>query len=445
MADGLTEAVINTLSQVPGLRVVPRSTAFQYKGRELDVTNVALALNVRSIVTGRVVTHADLVTIQAELIDAATEAQVWGHQYRCSMSEVLAFEDDAAKQIAMALNVRFSLAELKRLRRRATLDTKAYHEYLRGRHQWARYTGEGLLQAIGHFERAIDSDPAFALAWSGLAEALVLAGFYAFVGPADAMARGMQAAQRALDLDPTLGEAHAAIGFARLFSEWDGEGAEAALHRAVEINPHLAIAHAYLGLVLDSRGRRSEAVAATQRACELEPFSLMTGLLRGWVLWHCGEYEAALTQAHRLVEHDEASAGAHAISILCHEALGRLDRAADEWALGVDVFGQGQDRDRRLKTALTRNGSMGYWEERLALARGVSGSANGVALLAQAQALAALGRLDEGLAVLDGLVTARFPQAVFLGMVPFVQAYQSHPGFSALLERVGMLKVQTAR
>lgn len=438
LADGLTESVINSLSQVPGLRVVPRSTAFQFKGRDLDIPSVALALNVRSIVTGRVVRRAEVVTIQAELVDAETQGQVWGHQYRYSMAEVLAFEDEVAEQIAKALNVRFSHDEVKRLRRRQTLDTKAYHEYLRGRHQWSRWTPEGVMQAIGHFERAIDADPTFALAWSGLADALILAGYYSFIAPADGMARGMQAARRALDLDPTLAEAHAAIGFALLFSELDWEGAEAATRRAVEINPRLAVGHAYLGLVLGYRGRRSEAISATQRACDLEPFSLVTRLLRGWVLWQCGEYEASRNQAQRLLARDEGCAEAHAMSIMCLEALGRLDLAADEWALGVAVFSQGQDRDGRLKTALATRGPTGYWEERLALARGASDSTNGLARLAQALALAALGRLTEGLEVLDEIVTAHMAAAAVVGVVPFLHSYQAHPEYSALLERVGL-------
>ena len=230
-----------------GLRVVPRSTAFRYKGRDLDVTNVGLALNVRSIVSGRILKRGELVTIQAELIDVATQAQVWGHQYRYSMSDLQAFDDEAAQHIIEALAVHLSRDHVKRLRRRQTLDSEAYHEYLRGRHHWVRWNAESMANAIAHFERAIECDPTFALGWSGLGEALVVGGYFAFIPPADALARGLKAARRAADLDPSLAEAHASVGLAMLLVERDWERAESEIRSSIEINHHLAVGQAYSG------------------------------------------------------------------------------------------------------------------------------------------------------------------------------------------------------
>jgi serine/threonine protein kinase/tetratricopeptide (TPR) repeat protein len=438
LADGLTEAVINSLAQVPRLRIVPRSTVFQYKGRDLDLMGIALALNVRSLVTGRVVARAETLTVQAELIDTATAAQVWGHQYRHAMSDVLAIEEEIAKHITEALSLRLSGEQRKRLKRRSTADTEAYHEYLRGRHQWGRWSADGFARAIEHFERAIDRDPAFALAWTGLADALIVAGYYGFMTPDQTMPRGLQAARRALDLDPDLAEAHAAMGFALLFVEWDWKGAEAALAKAVECNPRLAVGHAYQALLLVARRRYGEAAAAARRALDLEPVSVLMNQIRCWVLFLSGQYEAALAQARHVVDLDAGFVEAHSMVISCNELLGRLERAADEWALGLPVFGQLRDGAGRMKRALEARGPEGYWAERLALAREIPESAGGSSLLAQAVALVQLGRLDETVALLEMIVATRHPHAIFLAAHPFADFLREHAGFRTLLGKIGL-------
>jgi TolB-like protein/predicted Ser/Thr protein kinase len=442
LGDGLTESVINSLSQVPGLRVVPRSTVFEYKGRTRDLTSIGLALNVRSLVTGRVVKRGEDVAIQAELVDTATEAQIWGHQYHHSMSGVLAFDEEIARHITEALNLHLSREQKKRLTRRHTADTKSYHEYLRGRHEWARWTPDGFAKAIEHFEGSIDRDSTFALAWSGLAEALVIAGFYSGIAADDkGMARGLQAARRALELDPNLAEAHAAMGFALMFSEWDWSGAEAAMRSAVSINARLAVGHAYLGLLLAARGRHDEAIASAQRASDLEPFSPLMNQMRCWVLFFSGHYEAALDQALRVLAQDKGFAVARSMVIVCNEWLGRLDKAASEWAGGFAVLGQGQDTAARarMKTALAARGPKGYWEERLVLASETPVRAGGLPRLLQAVSSAHLGRLDDAMALLDEIVTARQPQAALLGSAPFLDVFRSDSRYTKLLERIGLV------
>jgi serine/threonine protein kinase len=445
LADGLTESVINRLSQVPGLRVVPRSTVFEYKGSTRDLTGIALALNARSLVTGRVVKRGEDVAIQAELVDTATDAQIWGHQYHHSMSGVLAFDEEIAGHITEALNVHLSRDQKKRLTRRHTADTKSYHEYLRGRHEWARWTPDGFAKAVEHFERSIDSDPAFALAWSGLAEALVIAEFYSVITHDNGMTRGLQAARRALELDANLAEAHAAMGFALLFAEWDWPGAEAAMRSAVSINPRLAVGHAYLGLLLATRGRHDEAIASAQRASDLEPFSPLMNQMRCWVLYFSGHYEAALDQAQRVLAQDKGFDVARSMVIICNEWLGRLDKAASEWARGFAVLGQGQDTaaTARVRTALAARGTKGYWEERLALAREAPVREGGLPRLLQAVASAHLGRLDEAMALLDEIVKACQPQSVLLGSVPFLDVFHKDPRYMKLIERVGLASAET--
>ena len=178
LSDGITESIINSLSQLPKLRVVPRSTVFAYKGVAVNPRSVGLALNVDSLVTGRVTQQGSLLNVQAELVDVATETQVWGDQYRHPVSDLISLQEQIAWQISEALRIRLSAPQKKRFRKRATGSGEAYQAYLRGRHEWSKWRAEGFRSAIGHFETAISIDPKYALAYAGLPETYGALGYY---------------------------------------------------------------------------------------------------------------------------------------------------------------------------------------------------------------------------------------------------------------------------
>ncbi|MEP6918996.1 MAG: protein kinase, partial [Acidobacteriota bacterium] len=201
LSDGVTESIINSLSQLQGLRVVPRSLVFRYKGLQMDPATVGLALNARTILTGRVSQRDGVLTIQAELVDTATESQLWGEQFRQRTSELLAIQEEIAWQISEALRLKLTGEQKKKLRKPQTVNPDAYQEYLRGRYHWHNFSPESLRRAREHFERAIALDPAYALAYAGLGDAFGVMSYYGFMAPGDGFPLAAAAARRAIALD----------------------------------------------------------------------------------------------------------------------------------------------------------------------------------------------------------------------------------------------------
>ncbi len=226
VADGITESIINSLSQLAGLRVVPRSLVFRYKGLQADPATVGLALNARTILTGRVVQHGDILNIQAELVDTQTESQLWGEQFRQNTRDLVTVQEEIAWQISEALRLKLTGEQKKKLRKRTTVDPDAYQEYLRGRYHWNNFSPDSLKRARDHFERAVSLDPTYAPAYAGLGDAFGAMAYYGFVAPADGFPRAAAAARRAIELDPEIADAHVALGIERLFWGWDWVAAE---------------------------------------------------------------------------------------------------------------------------------------------------------------------------------------------------------------------------
>ncbi len=221
LTDGITESIINSLSQLSGLRVVPRSLVFRYKGLQADPATVGLALNARTILTGRVVQHGEVLSIQAELVDTANESQLWGERFRQNTRDLVTVQEEIAWQISEALRLKLTGAQKKRLRRRPTVNVEANQEYLRGRHHWNTWTPDAFRRALEHFERAIAHDPLYALAYAGLGDAYGAMSYYGLIAPADGFPRARAAAVRALELDPEIGDPLVTLAIERLFWGWD--------------------------------------------------------------------------------------------------------------------------------------------------------------------------------------------------------------------------------
>ena len=223
---------------------------------------MGLALNVDSLVTGRVMQQGSLLNIQAELVDVATETQVWGDQYRHPVSELIPLQEQIAWQISEALRIRLSAPEKKRLRKRATGSGEAYQEYLRGRHEWSKWRAEGFRKAIGHFEAAISIDPKYARAYAGLAETYGALGYYGHLADRRRDDARLGRRLRRTRSRPGLAEAHAAMGICRMFHSWDWIGAEHALRKGLELEPRNPTIHMYIGLLHTALGRHEEALAS---------------------------------------------------------------------------------------------------------------------------------------------------------------------------------------
>ena len=274
-SDGMTEELINALSRVPGLRVVSRTSAFTFKGRQVDVREVGQRLNVGTVLEGSVRRWADRLRVTAQLIDAADGYHLWSDSYERKLADVFVLQEELAQSIVRSLPLAPSRSTPEVLVRPSTSATEAYTLYLRGRFFALKRTVEGLVTGIGLFEQAIQQDPGYALAHAGLAECWVLRGFEEFgdLAPLEAMPRAKVAAQRALELDPKLAEGYTWSGVLSFLFDWDPVAAESFFRRAIELRPDYSLAHAWYAVFLMARGRHDEAIARSGHAAELDPLA----------------------------------------------------------------------------------------------------------------------------------------------------------------------------
>jgi TolB-like protein/Tfp pilus assembly protein PilF len=304
LSDGITENLINNLSQLPKLRVVPRTVALSYKGKDMDPRTLGRDLHVRAILTGRVVHRGDSLNIQTELVDVGAVSQLWGQQYDRRFSEILTVQEDIAKQVSEKLHLRPSGEEQKRLAKRYTEDTEAYQFYLKGRYYWNRRTGDLLKKANEYFQQAIEKDPAYGLAYAGLAESYGLFGFYEVLPPGESCPKAKAAAAKALGIDETMAEAHAGLGWIKMTCDWDWQGSEREFKRALEINPNDGTARQWYGQYFVARGRLDEGIAEERRALEAEPLLLAISLTLGTSLERARRYDQAIEELRKTLDMD---------------------------------------------------------------------------------------------------------------------------------------------
>jgi len=313
LSDGITESLINNLSQLPNLRVMARSTVFRYKGKDTDPQKIGNDLHVEAVLSGRLLQQGKMLIIQADLVDVKTGAQLWGGQFNRNAEDVLALQDELSKEIAEKLRLKLTGEDKQRLARRNTNDAEAYRLYLKGRYYWNKRSPEGIQEAINYFQRAIEEDPTYALAYAGLADAYVYLSFFNVVPPQDAMPRAKTAAAKALEIDDQLAEAHVSLGYISYAYEWDWPGAEMHFDRALALNPAYVRAHIFYPLYLSSRGRSQEALAVANSALALDPASPNLSHNLAVQLYLARLFDQAIEQCHRTLEIDPNFAVAYAV------------------------------------------------------------------------------------------------------------------------------------
>jgi eukaryotic-like serine/threonine-protein kinase len=302
LSDGITDTLINSLSQLRRLRVVPRSLTFRHKGREVDLQRVGGELNARAVLTGRVMQRGDTLLISTELMDVAKLSQLWGAQYNRKMADILVLQEEIAREIAEKLRLQLTGEERKRLTKRATGNMEGYQIYLKGRFWLGKRTPEGLGKAIEYFQQAIAKDPTYALAYAGLAECYSWLPALAFVPPKEAYPRAKEAALKALEIDDTLAEAHTSLAQVKVSQDWDWSGGEREFQRAIALNPDYAMAHFWYGWTLANMGRSEESIAEMKRALELDSLSLEVNWFLGAVYLFARQYDQAIEQCRRTLE-----------------------------------------------------------------------------------------------------------------------------------------------
>jgi TolB-like protein/Tfp pilus assembly protein PilF len=297
LSDGITEVLINSLSRLPALKVLARTTVFRYKGTS-DPIRAARELRVRALLTGKVMLHGDTLIIQADLVDVASGAQLWGEQYNRKLSDLPSMQEEIATRISETLRPRFFGEQQQRLARRSTSDPEAYQLYLRARFQLNKLTEEDLRAGIEYLNRAIARDPGFALAYVGLSDTYGLLG-QTYVPQQQVAALAKAAFEKALELDDTLPEAHLAHGAYSLFYDWNWPVADRELRRAIDLNPNLALAHDVHGQLLAAMGSFDDAVRENQLAVELDPLSPLSGANLAVIYYYARRHDQAIEQCRK--------------------------------------------------------------------------------------------------------------------------------------------------
>jgi serine/threonine protein kinase len=304
LSDGITESLINSLSRLPNLKVMSRDSAFRYKGKDTDAQTVARELGVRTVLKGRVTQLGGNLAISAELIDATDSSHIWGQQYSRKPADIFALQEKIAREITKALRLRLTGQEEKSLALTYTTNPEAYRGYLQGRYWANKRTEDGINKGIECFHQAIAKDPAYALAYCGLADCYSMHANYGFLPPKLGYSKANDAALKARELDDTLSEAHVSLGFIKSDYTWDWAGSEKEFQRAIALNPNYATAHQWYGYALWKTGYFEESIAEHRRALELDPLSLPVNRNLGLAYYLARQYDLAIVQLRKTREMD---------------------------------------------------------------------------------------------------------------------------------------------
>jgi serine/threonine protein kinase/tetratricopeptide (TPR) repeat protein len=370
IADGITEGVIDKLSEIPDFKVMSRSSVFRFKGKETDAQAAGRDLKVQAVLTGRITRQADGLAISAELVNVSDGSQIWGRQFRYPISDLPRAQDQLSSAILDKLKLRLNSADETRLARSATDNSEAYQLYLQGRYHWNQRTPAGIKKSIEFFQQATEKDPNFALAYVGLADAYNMGNNLGVFTPRESSPEAKAAATKALVLDPLLGEAHAILGQVKSHYDFDFPGAQREFVKAIELNPNYTNAHLYYaGGYLTPMGRHAEAIAEMKKALELDPLSSALNNYLGNTYLYARDYEKSLQQFQRTIDLDPTFPLAHFFFASCLNEIGKYEQAIEEMQKGVLLVGASPEEAAAVAAeflkAFRTGGPNGYWQKNL--------------------------------------------------------------------------------
>jgi eukaryotic-like serine/threonine-protein kinase len=441
LSEGITESLIDSLSQLPNLRVNSLNSVLRYKGREADAQAVGRELGVDAVVTGRMMQHGDGLVVSVEMVDVRDNSRIWGRRYDRKLSDLLAVQNEISREVLDKLRLRLTGEQEQRAAKRYTDNTEAYQLYLRGRYHWNRRAIDDLWKGLENFQRAIELDPNFALAYSGLADsymAMVLGGPFGQsnrqpVPLAEVRLKWGPAARRAVELDPDLAEAHTSLGQGLEWLEWDFAGAEREYKRAIELNPDYATAHHRYGVFLVTSGRSDEGVRELKRALELDPASLpINADLGSYTCVTLGQPDKGLEQLKKTVELAPNWPRVHSLLSNCYAEKGMWNEAIQEV---VSIGAPGFFARARMYAATGRR------DEALKLVAEMKERSKQqyVSPMALANIYATLGEKDQAFEYLEKAYAERIPVLRGLKTGRVWDSLRSDPRFADLLRRVGLL------
>ena len=438
LSEGISEALINSLSELQQLRVIARPTAFRYKGKDVDPRQVGRELGVTAVLTGKVRQMQDALNVQVDLVDAVTGAEIWGAGYDRKITDLVAVKQAIAQEVTAKLKLKLSSQEQRRLVNRDSTNAEAYQFYLRGRYFWNKRTSDGIKQAIEHFRQSVERDPNFALGYVGLADCYIGLTFYNFAAPHETMPKAKESAIKALALDNTLAEAHTSLAHVLTNYDWNWSEAEKEFKRSIELKPDYATAHEWYPIhYLTATGRLEEAVQEMKKALELDPASLVMNTFMGATLYYAGRYDEAIDQCRRTIQMDPNFAVAHWHLGLAYEQKQALDAATEEFKKAISQSGGSPLMRAALGRAYAESQKKHEANEMLnelnELAKREYVSAYELATI-----YVALGNNEQGFQLLAKAYAEHSFHLVNLNVSPQFKSVRSDPRFQNLVQRIGL-------
>lgn len=342
LSDGISESLINSLTELQQLRVIARSTAFRYKGRDADPQAVGRDLNVRAVLTGRVREVGDRLNIQVDLVDAETGAQLWGQEYERKASDLLSVKQAIAREVTDKLRLRLSGEEQKMMAKLDTTNSESFQFYLKGRYYWNKRTADGLRKAIEQFQQAIDLDPNYALGYVGLADSYAVMEEYAGTPASETLPKARAAVDRALQIDDSLAEAHASSGLI-YNGQWRWPEAEAEYRRSISLNPNYASAHQWYSQYFRVRRQFDEALREVKRAQELDPLSPIISMNVAAVDLLRNDLSSAVNECDRIIELDPSFPRSYELLGQVYLKQQRFGEATAEFQKAVELSGRASE------------------------------------------------------------------------------------------------------
>jgi serine/threonine-protein kinase len=444
LSDGLTEGIINSLSQLPNLKVMSRNAAFRFKGSNQDPLEAGRNLNVGAVLTGRLVKLDDQLVIKTELIKVEDGSQLWGAEYKSSLADIFAVQDELSRKISQSLRLRLSGEDEEKLAKRYTNDAEAYQLYLKGRYFWNKRNEEGFRNGIEHFKRAEEKDPTFALAFSGLADSYALLCDIGAVKPVDEMPKAKAAAQKAVDADPTLAEAYTSRAFVRLAYDWDWLGAQSDFQQALKLNPKYPTAHQWYASYLMQMGKFSLAKAEIEEAHKLDPLSPIIASNTGLYSYYEHKYDDAIARYKVLLQSDPDFWVARHYLALAYVQKGMHSEAIAELRRLIKAPESGSVPDRVIEAEAEASASLGFaygmagkQAEAKAILDGLDAFSKRryVSPLYFAIVYAGLKDNDKAIEYLNKAFDARHPGLVLIRIEPMFDGLRSDQRFQQLIKR----------
>ena len=437
--DGLAEELLNALAKIDNLKVTARSSAFSFKGRNVEVGDIARVLNVGAILEGSVRKSGNQLRITVQLVNASDGYHLWSERYDREMKDIFAVQDEITLAVVDALKLKLLGDQKDEVLKRYTKDSSAYQAYLKGRFHWHKRSLEGLNRSADYFKHALDLDPGYALAYAGLADSYAVLGIaeYGILPPREAMPKAKEAALRALEIDQTLAEAQSTLAHVRAFYEWDWVGAEADFRRAIELNPNYALSHHWYALYLAAMERHDEAIEAERRAQQIDPLSLIINKNVGTILYYAGQLGPSIEQYQRTLELEANFARTRLYLGVAYVKQGKYQDAVFEYEEAIRLSGGGTVPTALLAHAHALSGNHAE-ANRILESLKERHRQEYVPSFNIALIYVGLGQIDAAFEWLEKAFEERSSWLVSLKIEPMLDALRPDPRFDELLRRIGL-------